>query len=50
MAWIACAGGTLPIVAWEGKPMNVALKAILDGLVCALLTGAIFAWLWPHGG
>jgi len=32
---------------WFGLPGRVAFKHALDGLVYALITGAIFAWLWP---
>ena len=32
---------------WFGLPGKVAFKHALDGLAYALLTGGIFAWLWP---
>ena len=32
---------------WFGLPAGVAFKHALDGLVYALLTAAIFGWLWP---
>ena len=32
---------------WFGLPGSVAFKHALDGLVYALLTAAIFGWLWP---
>jgi hypothetical protein len=48
MAWIAYAGGALPSVGWEGKPWSFALKQVFDGLIYALIAGAIFAWLWPE--
>ena len=32
---------------WFGLPGKVAFKHALDGLVYALLTAGIFAWLWP---
>ncbi len=48
MAWVAYAGGAMPGTIWEGKPSSFAAKAIVDGLVYALITGAIFGWLWPH--
>jgi hypothetical protein len=48
MALIVHAGGALPTAVWEGKPTSVALKSILDGVVYALITGAIFAWRWSH--
>lgn len=33
---------------WFGKPFKVAMKEAFDGLVMALVTAAIFGWLWPH--
>lgn len=32
---------------WFGLPRSVAFKHALDGFVYALVTGGIFAWLWP---
>lgn len=32
---------------WFGLPARVAFKHAADGLAYALLTGAIFGWLWP---
>lgn len=32
---------------WGGRSWVVTLKHIFDGLIFALLTGAMFAWLWP---
>ena len=32
---------------WGGRSWIVTLKHLFDGLVFALLTGAIFGWLWP---
>ena len=32
---------------WFGLPGRVAFKQALDGLVYALLTAGLFAWLWP---
>jgi len=34
---------------WFGLPASVAVKHAIDGLVYALITGAIFGWLWPAG-
>jgi hypothetical protein len=33
---------------WYGKPWSVTAKVIIDGIIYGLLTGVIFAWLWPH--
>jgi hypothetical protein len=48
MAWIAYAGGALPGAIWEGKPWSFAWKAVADGLAYALVSGAVFASLWPE--
>ena len=33
---------------WYRRAWSTTLKATIDGLIYALLTGATFAWLWPH--
>lgn len=32
---------------WQQKPWSMTLKHVVDGLVYALVTGAVFGWLWP---
>ncbi len=32
---------------WKGVPWSVSLKFVFDGLLYALATGAVFAWMWP---
>jgi len=32
---------------WKGVAWSTTLKFVLDGLLYALATGAVFAWLWP---
>ena len=34
---------------WMGKPWRSAFKEVLDGLVYAVVTALVFAWLWPRG-
>jgi hypothetical protein len=46
-AVLAHAGALLPESIWWGRPWPSTLKAMADGLVSGLLTGATFAWLWP---
>ena len=48
MAFLAYAGGSVPNAIWMGKPWSSALKELLDALIYGLVTGATFAWLWPH--
>jgi hypothetical protein len=33
---------------WYARSGSTTLKATMDGLIYALLTGAIFMWLWPR--
>lgn len=33
---------------WKAQPWSMTLKEVVDGLVYGLLTGAIFAYFWPH--
>lgn len=32
---------------WYGKPWSSAIKHVIDGVIYGLITGAVFAWLWP---
>ena len=32
---------------WKGVSWTTTAKFVFDGLVCAVVTGAAFAWLWP---
>lgn len=32
---------------WKGLSWSISLKFVLDGLLYGLVTGAVFAWLWP---
>lgn len=32
---------------WFGQPLKPFLNDLADGIVYGLLTGAVFAWLWP---
>jgi hypothetical protein len=33
---------------WWGQPWGAVAKDAVDGLLFALSTAAVFAWLWPH--
>ena len=39
--------GNMPQSIWGGHPWSHSLKGMADGLVYALITSALFAWLWP---
>lgn len=38
---------TIPGAIWFGTPLRNVVTCLVDGVVYALATGAIFAWLWP---
>lgn len=48
VAFLAYAGGAVPNGIWMGKPWRSVAKDLLDGLIYASATGAVFASLWPH--
>ena len=48
VAFLAYSGAQLPAAIWWGKPLGVAFKEILDGLLYGLLTAGAFGWLWPR--
>jgi len=41
--------GSIPNALFFGKPARFVLTDFIDALVYGLMTGAIFAWLWPVG-
>jgi hypothetical protein len=47
-AFLAYGVGQLSNGIWKGQPWSMTLKEFFDGLLYALVTGAAFAWLWPH--
>ena len=48
VAFLAYAGGAVPNGIWMGKPWRSVAKELLDGLIYAVATGAVFGCLWPH--
>jgi len=46
-AILGYAGALPPLAIWFGRRWPSILKEVLDGIVYGLLTGAVFAWLWP---
>jgi len=48
VAFLAYSGAQLPAAIWWGKPLGVAFKEVLDGLLYGLLTAGAFGWLWPR--
>lgn len=46
-ALLAHAGYALPMAIWHGMPWSQLPGRFIDGVIYALLTGAVFAVLWP---
>ena len=47
ITFMAYAFGAVPYGIWWGQPWTSLAKDIVDGLIYGLITGAVFAWLWP---
>jgi hypothetical protein len=48
VALMAYAAGAFPMGIWWGQPWRAVIKDAVDGLIYAMLTGLVFAWLWPQ--
>lgn len=48
VAFLVHAGGAVPAAIWMGKPWRVVMKEVGDGIVYALITGALFGCFWPR--
>ena len=46
-AFLAYGIGQIVNSIWMGIPWGNTLRAVIDGLVYALLTAGVFGWLWP---
>jgi hypothetical protein len=47
-SFLAYGGGSIQSGIWMGMPWRAVAKDLLDALIFGLLSGAVFAWLWPH--
>ena len=47
-AFIAYAGAEPVASIWAGRGWAATLRNLGDDLLYALLTGGVFAWLWPN--
>lgn len=47
VAFLAYAAGAPIDSIWRGQTWSATVKAMIDGLVYALLTAGTFGWLWP---
>lgn len=48
ITFIAYAGGSITDAVWKGYPWKAVVKDLLDALIFGAVSGAAFAWLWPH--
>ncbi len=51
MALVTFAGLALALwqmTIWYRRSLSITLKATVDGFIYAVLTGLVFAWLWPR--
>lgn len=47
MAWLAYGAAVVQDAIWFGRPWSSTMKMVVDALAYGVLTGLIFAWLWP---
>ena len=47
IAFLAYAGSQAQEAIWRAVPWSAVIKSIIDGLVFALVTGGLFALMWP---
>src|SRR2546426_7150817 len=47
-AFVAYTLALWPMSIWYRRSWITTIKATVDGLIYALLTSGVFAWLWPH--
>ena len=48
-AFAAYGLGTATESIWFGRKWSTTIKNLVDGAIYAVITGAVFAWLWPVG-
>jgi hypothetical protein len=46
-AVLAYGARPIPDSIWKGQQWSITFKFVIDGVVYGLITGAVFAWLWP---
>ena len=47
VAFLAYGWAVIPFAIWYGHPWSVTAKYLLDALIYGLVTGGVYAWLWP---
>ncbi len=48
IVWLGYSAALWQMSIWYRRNWGTTLKATVDGLVYALLTGGVFGWLWPR--
>jgi hypothetical protein len=48
VSFIAYAAALWQLSIWYSRSWNITIKATIDSLIYAVLTGLIFSYLWPH--
>jgi hypothetical protein len=48
LSLLAYAGGSVQMGIWMGKPWPSVMKDVVDGIIYAVIAGAVFGWLWPR--
>ncbi len=48
VTFLTYAGGSLVNGVWMGRLWSAVARDLLDALIYAAISGAAFAWLWPH--
>jgi hypothetical protein len=48
VAFLGYCGADATRSIWSGQPWGNTLRSYFDGLIYALLTAGVFAWLWPR--
>ena len=46
--FLAYGAGAVSDGIWTGRPWGAVSRDLLDALIYAVVSGLIFAWLWPH--
>jgi hypothetical protein len=47
-AFLAYGVGEILDSIWKGQPWGNTVRSMIDGAVYSLVTGGVFAWLWPR--
>jgi len=47
-AFVAYTLALWPMSIWYRRSWITTIKATVDGLIYAVVTAGVFAWLWPH--